>query len=169
MSLTNSSEELLIDFIQMTKSDWTVRRATVEDAIVLAKFNCAIARETESKELDADVVLRGVQRGLQHTEEVVYYVAETSSQVIGCLMLTREWSDWRDGWLIWVQSVYVENEFRGQGVFKGILAFALQDIRKNPDVVGVRLYVEENNERAQSVYLQTGFSDPHYKVLEQIF
>lgn len=153
----------------MTKNKWTVRRATADDATILAKFNCAIARETEEKELDPNTVLRGVERGLQHADEVLYFVAETPTEIIGCLMLTREWSDWRDGWLVWVQSVYVESDFRGQGVFRGILAFAIEEIRKNPDVVGVRLYVEESNTRAQSVYLRTGFSDPKYKVLEQIF
>jgi ribosomal protein S18 acetylase RimI-like enzyme len=153
----------------MTVDDWAIRRAVYDDVPVLVKFNCAIARETEGRELNNDVVTRGVQRGLQRADEVVYYVAESSNGVIGCLMLTREWSDWRDGWIVWVQSVYVESQFRGQGVFRGILAFAMEDIRQNPDVVGIRLYVEENNARAQSVYLRTGFADAHYKVLEQIF
>lgn len=89
--------------------------------------------------------------------------------MIGCLMLTREWSDWRDGWLMWLQSVYVCAPHRGQGVFRSLLETAIEKMRQAPDVIGVRLYVEVKNERAQAVYYKTGFVDPKYKVLEQIF
>jgi ribosomal protein S18 acetylase RimI-like enzyme len=84
-------------------------------------------------------------------------------------MLTREWSDWRDGWLMWVQSVYVEPAHRSQGVFRSLLDHATQCMREDPDVVGMRLYVENENSRAQAVYARTGFVDPSYKVLERIF
>lgn len=158
---------------------WNVRAARLPDAQRLVEFNLAIACETEGKELSPAIVERGVCRGLQQGDEVSYWVAElattTTEQVamprelIGCLMLTREWSDWRDGWLMWVQSVYVCEQYRGQGVFRSLLETVIENLRQMPDVVGVRLYVEGENERAQAVYFKTGFVDPNYKVLEQIF
>jgi ribosomal protein S18 acetylase RimI-like enzyme len=156
--------------------DIRVRRARGEDAQELTTFNCAIARETEGRELCFETVRRGVCRGLQQGAEVTYYVAEAVSdedvpapQVVGCLMLTREWSDWRDGWLMWLQSVYVAQPFRGRGVFRKMLSTATEDARQLPDVVGLRLYVEHHNEAAQSVYLNLGFQDSNYRVLEKMF
>ncbi len=152
---------------------WKIRVATMQDADRLVEFNCAIARETEGKELSGEVVRRGVLRGLTHAGEVSYWVAEVNPQdtaeLIGCLMLTREWSDWRDGWLMWVQSVYVCDSYRGQGVFRSLLETVIDKMKQTPDVVGLRLYVETKNLRAQEVYLRTGFVDSHYKVLEQLF
>ncbi len=148
---------------------WKIRTATLDDVRVLVEFNCAIARETEGKELPPDIVRRGVTRGLERCPEVVYYLAEEEGTTLGSLMLTREWSDWRDGWLVWVQSVYVIPPRRGQGVFRSLMTQVVESLRRQPDVVGVRLYVEIENERAQTAYARTGFSDPNYKVLEQIF
>ena len=152
---------------------WKIRAAQIQDADRLMEFNCAIARETEGRELSAEVVGRGVRRGLLHAGEVSYWVAEVElqgvSELIGCLMLTREWSDWRDGWLMWVQSVYVCESYRGQGVFRNLLETVIEQMKQTPDIVGLRLYVETQNARAQEVYLRTGFVDPHYKVLEQMF
>ena len=149
--------------------NWIIRTATTEDIPTLVDFNCAIARESEGKELTRDVVTRGVSRGLLQGEEVAYYVVDDGHGPIGCLMLTREWSDWRDGWLAWVQSVYVKPQYRGQGVFRMLLTHVRDKLREQPDVVGLRLYVEAENTRAQTVYRNTGFVDPNYLVLEQIF
>lgn len=151
-----------------------IRRAQMDDAERLIEFNCAIARETEDRELEPAIVRRGVLRGLVHAGEVRYYVAELERvvgcpEVVGCLMFTREWSDWRDGWLMWVQSVYVVAEYRGRGVFRRMLDAASEEVRQLPDVVGMRLYVERENEAAQAVYFRTGFVDSGYKVLEKLF
>lgn len=153
----------------MTTDSVSVRIANRGDIVTLAQFNCAIARETEGKQLDLELVTRGVTRGLGQGDEVVYFIAESGGQPVGALMLTREWSDWRDGWLVWIQSVYVTEAFRGQGVFRMLLEDATKHTRQQPDNVGMRLYVENDNTRAQAVYARTGFSDPHYKVLEKIF
>ena len=149
--------------------NWHIRRASHEDVETLIEFNCAIARETEGKELVRETVSRGVRRGLEQGDEVVYYVADDDTGPVGSLMLTREWSDWRDGWLVWIQSVYVTERLRGRGVFRSLLEHVTRELRRQPDVVGVRLYVEAENTRAQAVYHRTGFADANYKVLEQIF
>ena len=149
--------------------DWSIRRAAQPDIASLVDFNCAIARETENRELPREVVNAGVTRGLGRGDDVVYYLAEDHTGPIGSLLLTREWSDWRDGWLMWVQSVYVVPQRRGQGVFRSLISHVIELLQQQPDVVGVRLYVEADNSRAQTVYQRTGFVDAHYKVLEQIF
>ncbi len=154
----------------MTQSgSWHFRIADSGDIDTLVQFNCRIALETEGKQLDPATVTQGVRRGMQQGDEVVYYVADAGSGPIGALMLTREWSDWRNGWLAWVQSVYVLPDYRGSGVFRSLLQHVLGELKANADVVGVRLYVEVDNSRALEVYERSGFSDPHYKVLEMIF
>lgn len=144
-----------------------IRNATPNDADVIADFNCRLAMETENKALDAALVRRGVQRGLEQGEEVTYWVAETDQQTAGQLMLTREWSDWRDGWMYWLQSVYVLSEFRGQSVFRKLLAHATAQLQQRGDVVGLRLYVEEDNSPAIEIYKRLGFTNPGYRVMEQ--
>ncbi|GAB5402889.1 MAG: GNAT family N-acetyltransferase [Aureliella sp.] len=153
----------------MPSNSTTIRLATYNDAETIAQFNCAIAQETEGKSLDEALVLSGVRRGIDRGPEVRYFVADKGGQLVGCLMITREWSDWRDGWIIWIQSVYVAADFRGQGIFKLLLQSASEIVKQEPDTIGLRLYVELENARAQEVYLRTGFADPNYKVLEKMF
>lgn len=143
------------------------RMARMSDAEVLADFNARLAMETEGKLLDPETVRRGVLRGLQLAPEVRYFVAEHRGQVIGQLMLTREWSDWRNGWMIWLQSVYVHADFRGRGVFRTLLQSALQTVDESDSPACVRLYVEHHNEAAKSCYRSLGFVDSGYLVMER--
>lgn len=144
-----------------------IRRADAADAEVLADYNCRLAHETEDRTLDKTTVLNGVRRGLGAGEEVQYLVAEVDNQVVGQLMLTREWSDWRDGWMYWVQSVYVHKPFRGQGVFRQLLHKTQEQLAQQGDVVCLRLYVEDENQSAQETYRRLGFSSPGYRVMER--
>lgn len=146
-----------------------IRIATESDAEVLTEFNCRLAHETEAIELDRGTVLSGVRRGLAVTGEVIYFVAQDDAEVVGQLMLTREWSDWRDGWLAWLQSVYVRSDYRQQGVFRQLLNAARDHLQRQPDVVGLRLYVEDENVSAMSTYRRLGFTEAGYRVMEQIF
>lgn len=143
-----------------------IRDAATTDAEVIADFNCRLAMETENKTLDSALVCRGVRRGLEQAGEVTYLVGELNGQVVGQLMLTREWSDWRDGWMYWLQSVYVLAEFRGQSVFRELLQHATAQLRHRSDVVGLRLYVEEENSVAIETYQRLGFTAPGYRVME---
>jgi ribosomal protein S18 acetylase RimI-like enzyme len=143
-----------------------IRRATTTDAEILADFNCRLAFETEGKSLSSERVISGVTRGLTVGDEVTYFVAESEERVVGQLMLTREWSDWRDGWMYWLQSVYVHADFRGQGVFRQLLEHVRQQLKQRGDVACLRLYVEEENQPAIETYTRLGFKDPGYRVME---
>ncbi|HKX46089.1 MAG TPA: GNAT family N-acetyltransferase, partial [Planctomycetota bacterium] len=124
----------------------------------------AMARETEDKSLDPAVLERGVRRALADPAKGRYLVAEQDGRAVGGLLLTLEWSDWRDGWFWWIQSVYVEPEARGAGAYRALHEHVLAEARRDPDVRGVRLYVEVENTRARAVYERLGMAELAYRV-----
>jgi GNAT superfamily N-acetyltransferase len=140
----------------------TIRRAEPRDAAVVAEYNRRLALETEAKVLDPAVLARGVARILADSTRGLYYVAEANGEVVGQVMLTYEWSDWRDGWLWWYQSVYVREDARRLGVFRQLFDTVVRAARDAGDVVGLRLYVEKDNLRAQQTYQKMGMSDGGY-------
>ena len=150
---------------EQTKVEY--RRATESDAVRIAHLNQLLAEETEGRRLPEEIVLSGVRRGLQLDPEVRYFVAESSGTVVGQLMLTREWSDWRNGWMLWLQSVYVVAGCRRQGVFRRLLEFGLDHCRRSDQPVCIRLYVEEENDAATAVYRRLGFGSAGYRVMER--
>ena len=145
----------------------SVRAATSADLEALVGFNAAMAEETEGKRLDHDVLRHGVARVLSDPGCGFYRVAEASGETVGALLVTFEWSDWRCGWWWWLQSVYVHPGHRGLGVFSALLAAVDLEIAATPDVLGLRLYVEQDNSGAQKVYAARGFDDARYRVLER--
>ena len=144
----------------------TIRRAEPRDSAAVAEFNRRMAWETEHKHLDPDTLARGVGRVFADPAKGFYLVAEADGEVAGQLMVTYEWSDWRDGWIWWVQSVYVREDRRRTGVFKALYAEVMRQARAAGDVVGVRLYVEKDNTRAQATYRHLGMGDAGYLVWE---
>ena len=144
----------------------TIRRGEPRDAGVIAEFNRRMAWETEHKHLDPAVLARGVGRVFTDPAKGFYLVAEAEGEVVGQLMVTYEWSDWRDGWVWWVQSVYVREDYRRTGVFKALYAEVMRQAREAGDVIGVRLYVEKENTRAQETYRHLGMGDAGYLVWE---
>ena len=144
----------------------TIRRAEPRDAPAVAEFNRLLAWETEHKALDPAVLARGVGRLLADPAKGFYLVAEADGAAVGQLMATFEWSDWRDGWFWWVQSVYVRDDYRRSGVFRALFGELVRRARAAGDVVGVRLYVERENTRAQATYQQLGMGDAGYLVWE---
>ncbi len=145
---------------------YTIRVPAANDLDVIVEFNCRLAAETENRILDPVTVRNGVRRGMSIGVEVRYFLAEDDSGVIGQLMLTREWSDWRDGWMIWLQSVFVIPEKRGKGVFRAMLKRAIAEASSGSNVVNVRLYVDHTNEAAKASYRRLGFLSAGYEVME---
>jgi ribosomal protein S18 acetylase RimI-like enzyme len=148
----------------------TIRNATHDDAETIADFNCRLAAETEDKPLDPETVRMGVSALLDDTRRGQYFVACTSDgQIVGQLMHTFEWSDWRNGDIWWLQSVYVHADYRRQGVFRKLHQHLEELAESTPGVVGLRLYVENENSRAQETYCSLGFVEPGYRVMERMF
>jgi GNAT superfamily N-acetyltransferase len=143
-----------------------IRPPTGQDVETIVEFNQRLAHETEGKTLDRAVLTRGVRAVLADPHRGRYFVAEHEGRVVGQLMLTLEWSDWRDGWMWWIQSVYVRADARQQGVFRALYAHVLAEALRQGDVAGLRLYVEDHNTAAQRTYLKLGMTDAGYRVLE---
>ncbi len=143
-----------------------VRLATKMDTATLAEFQLAMARETENLVLDKSLLVKGIENLVGDTAKGSYYVAEENEEVIGCLMTTYEWSDWRNGNVIWIQSVYIAKEHRGKGVYKKMYQHIQQLVTHSTDFKGIRLYVDKTNANAQKVYQQLGMNGEHYQVFE---
>jgi ribosomal protein S18 acetylase RimI-like enzyme len=145
-----------------------VRLATAQDAPLLIEFNAAMALETEQKELLPAVIGAGVRSLLGNPAAGFYVVAEKDDRVAGSLMITKEWSDWRNGTFWWIQSVYVRPAFRRQGVYKRLYRHVQELAANDPAVCGFRLYVERENARAQATYQALGMKETRYLVFEEL-
>lgn len=141
----------------------------MSDAPTVAGFNVALAKESENLDLQMGVVRPGVEAVLGDPAKGVYFVAEEGGQVIGQLLVTYEWSDWRNGNFWWLQSVYVHPKFRSRGVFKSLFDYSVTQAKKAGNVCGFRLYVETHNQRAQDVYYRLGLKKTDYHMLESVF
>jgi ribosomal protein S18 acetylase RimI-like enzyme len=147
---------------------WSVRRATAADAPTIIEFNCRMAAETEGKTLDQALIGPGVQAALADPHKGLYFVADDAhGQIAGQMMITYEWSDWRNGWIWWIQSVYVRDDCRRQGVFRSLYQNVYRMARETPGVIGLRLYVDEENTQAQETYYRLGMVRSNYLVLEK--
>ncbi len=144
-----------------------IRPARADDADVLVEFNCAMARETEEKELVPAVVSAGVRSLLADRSLGHYLVAEAHGRVVGSLMLTTEWSDWRNGIYWWIQSVYVRPECRRQGVYRRLYEHVKAHAAEAANVRGFRLYVERDNAAARRAYRRLGMDETYYVMYEQ--
>jgi len=146
---------------------WAIRQGVAADAAVIADFNRLMALETEGKALDPVVVAAGVAAALADPHKGLYFLAEEGGNVLGQAMITPEWSDWRNGWMWWFQSVYVRRQARRRGVFRGLYEHVHQAARAAQDVIGLRLYVEQHNRAAQETYVRLGMVRANYLVFER--
>lgn len=150
-------------------ADLLIRAATVDDLETIADFNARLATETEDRSLDPETLLQGVRALLSDATRGSYYVACANGRLVGQIMHTREWSDWRNGDIWWIQSVYVHPDHRRGGVFRALYAHVKTLAESDQGVVGLRLYVEHNNLVAQATYEGLGMTSARYRIMEHLF
>jgi ribosomal protein S18 acetylase RimI-like enzyme len=146
-----------------------IRQALPSDVETIAYYNIELCRETEGRELDLVTVTNGVMRFVSEPSRGRYFVAEIDGEVVGQAAHTFEWSDWRNGEIWWIQSVYVHPGFRGRGVFRALFAHIKKLGEADVDCCGIRLYMERENEIARASYRRLGFSETGYVVFERMF
>lgn len=149
--------------------DLVIRIGQPGDVTALVEFNVAMARETENKVLSRNIVSTGVVTALQDSTHGFYVVAEKAGTIAGSLLVTKEWSDWRDGEFWWIQSVYVKPQYRRQGVYRRLYEFVREEARAKGNVCGFRLYVERDNQVAQQTYRNLGMRETVYRLYEEEF
>lgn len=146
-----------------------VRNARRDDVPFLADCNIAMAYESEKKRLDRDVLTRGIVAVFDHPERGFYVIAECEGKAVGSLLITHEWSDWRNGGWWWIQSVYVMPDARRSGVFSAMYREIETRARASEGVIGLRLYVEKENSRAQATYAALGMEPAYYSLYQRSF
>jgi GNAT superfamily N-acetyltransferase len=155
----------------MAAPSFVVRDAHPGDRDLIVEFNLRLATETEGKSLDPVVLARGVTRALTEPDRLRYWVVEPEGvgPVVGQCAVSREWSDWRDGWIWWFQSVYIHPDWRRLGLFRALHRHVRELALASGDVIGLRLYVETENHRAQKTYAALGMNPGGYHVLEEFW
>jgi len=145
-----------------------IRKGEPRDAATIAAFNAAMALETERKRLIPERIEAGVRRLIDSPSLGFYLVAEHEGRVIACLMITNEWSDWRNGLFWWIQSVYVDKHFRRQGVYRRLYEHVRLLAESDDGVCGFRLYVEKDNAVAHATYASLGMAPTVYQIYEEL-
>lgn len=145
-----------------------IRRAHVDESRQIAGYQVLMAEESEGMKLDEETVQRGVQAVFDDPSKGFYLVAESEEIMVGCLMITLEWSDWRASTVWWIQSLYVLPSFRRQGVFRQMYVWLKEEIANQDTVAGIRLYVDLGNINAQKAYESMGMNGNHYRLYEDI-
>jgi GNAT superfamily N-acetyltransferase len=143
-----------------------VRKALPSDCDSIVRFQEEMAWHTEKLTLDHETVLGGVKAVLGNGALGTYYIAETENRIAGSLLTTFEWSDWRNGTVLWIQSVYVDASHRGKGIYKALYNHIQSLVEEDASLKGIRLYVDETNETARKVYARLGMNGEHYRVFE---
>ena len=143
-----------------------IRQALASDSAGIEEFQLAMAWETEQLQLDEPTVIKGVAAVFEDTSKGIYYVAEADGKVVGSLLTTFEWSDWRNGTVLWIQSVYVRPEFRKRSIFSKLYKHIQEMVASNPNLRGIRLYADKTNTSAHGVYEHLGMTAEHYQMYE---
>ena len=144
----------------------SVRQARRGDAATIVEFQTLMARESEGMELDRPTVTRGVEAVFDDPAKGQYWVAEADGRIVGSLLTIPEWSDWRNATVLWIHSLYVVPEARGQGVFKRLYLSLKGQVERSPALAGLRLYVDKANQLAQKAYEALGMTREHYDLYE---
>ncbi len=150
------------------KNQIVIRPATLADCDHIVDFQLKMALETENLTLHRSTVAKGVEAVFNDNSKGRYYVANAGEQIIGCMLNTFEWSDWRNGTFVWFQSVWVEPAWRNQGVFKHMYDYVKDMVRESDELKGLRLYVFHSNQKAQNVYQALGMESESYRMFEWV-
>lgn len=143
-----------------------IRLSNEYDASQIVKFQLAMALETEDLKLDRGIVNEGVIAVYRDPQKGKYFVAVDGDLVVGSLLITPEWSDWRNKWVMWIQSVYVMPEKRSLGIFRIMYDHIVDYVNGSDDIAGLRLYVDLSNEKARNIYKKIGMDGDHYQLFE---
>ena len=143
-----------------------IRPAKFKELDTIADFQVQMANETEQLTLNIDEVRKGVEAVFEDIQKGKYYVAVDDEEVLACLMTTSEFSEWRNGTVIWIQSVYVKKTHRKKGIYKQMYNYLKKMVEADDELMGIRLYVEMHNQAAQRVYINMGMKSDHYKMFE---
>jgi len=140
--------------------------ASIEDAAILADLQCAMAWETEEYKLDRSTVLKGLKALFEDTTKGQYYKLVCEQEIVGCMLNTFEWSEWRNGYILWIQSLYIVPSFRAKGLFKRMYQYLQNLVNTSDDLQGIRLYVDKTNVKATKAYEAIGMNGEHYHFFE---
>ena len=143
-----------------------IRKAKLSDCDAIVGFQIEMAWETERCKLNPDIVVKGVEAVLNNDSLGTYYVAIVNNEIVGSLLTTYEWSDWRNGTVLWIQSVYVDSQFRKLGIYGTLYSHIRSLVAADETLKGIRLYVDESNKAAREVYTRLGMNGEHYRVFE---
>ncbi|MFL6232222.1 MAG: GNAT family N-acetyltransferase [Thermoanaerobaculia bacterium] len=150
----------------MAEGELSIRPGEPRDAAAIVDFQLRMARETEELGLDPETLRRGVEAVFADPAKGRYWITQRGTETVGCLLTTFEWSDWRNGVILWIQSVYVIPEERGRGVYRALYERVRRQVDESPELKGIRLYVEKRNAAAQRVYERLGMTREHYDLFE---
>lgn len=145
-----------------------IRNATTADASTIVDFNNRLAEETEARSLDPELIGPGVEAIIADFAKGRYWVAVVADKIIGQIAVTYEWSDWRDGMMWWISSVYVDSDYRRRGVYSSLHRHVESQAKSDPEVIGIRLYVEKENKKAQETYKKLGMNMTKYRIMETL-
>ena len=148
------------------KNKLTIRTATKKDIPAIVTLQICLARESEHLELEKNTLRKGILYILENPMRGEYYLSEVENEVVACLLILPEWSDWRNKEVLWIHSVYVKKEWRKQGIFKSMYEHLIKIVSTEKNYAGLRLFVDKRNTPAQKVYKSIGMSDEHYSLFE---
>jgi GNAT superfamily N-acetyltransferase len=143
-----------------------IRKAKSEEWPIIAGFQLLMAEETENLRLNPEILSEGIKTVFDNPSKGCYFVAELDGKIVGSLLITYEWSDWRNKTIYWIQSVYVDNDYRRKGIFRKLYAHIQTMALSETDIGGIRLYVDKSNQKAQRTYQEIGMNGEHYQVFE---
>lgn len=150
----------------LLQPDFILEEAQITDAPAIAELQCQLALETEDFKLDLNTAIEGAKNLISDRSKGVYYKVVHKEAIVACVLTTFEWSDWRNGQVLWIQSLFVKAPFRGQGLYRAMYEYLQNLVQEREDLKGIRLYADKTNQKAIQVYTALGMNGEHYSLFE---